>query len=318
MNRSRLHALVACCLLAGAQTPIAAPSVSGSGADAVVAGVLMPAWLERQGSRQELTAGIALQNRDRLLTGTNARVEVRLRDGSVLRLAGDTHCELNALGVREPEVFTAAIDVPQGAVRFTTGHLARSLRQRAVNLRVGTLTASVRGTDLWGTADGAGDRICLLEGRITLLQPDRDARQVSEEGSCYLAAKDGSPAVLQTVTAAQLAWSAAQTAMPPAAAAASPAETARMSRPGRTTRTARPGSWSVEVAAVDGEADALSIHDRARAAGYGVRIRPVPASGGGYRYALRLGPLSSEAEAAALAAEIGNALPAAPLSLVRK
>ncbi|MCM8613268.1 FecR family protein [Accumulibacter sp.] len=315
MNRSRLHALVACGLLAGALTSIAAPSGSGSGSDAVVAGVLMPAWLERQGSRQELRAGIALQNRDRLLTGANARVEVRLRDGSVLRLAADTHCELNALGVREPEVFTAAIDVPQGAVRFTTGHLARSLQQRAVNLRVGTLTASVRGTDLWGTADGAGDRICLLEGRITLLQPDNEARQVSEEGSCYLAAKDGSPAVLQTVTAAQLAWSAAQTGMPPAAATASPAATA--SRPARTTRTARRGSWSVEVAAVDGEAEALAIHDRARAAGHGVRIRPLPAAGGGYRYALRLGPLSSEAEAAALAAEIGNALSPAPVSLVR-
>jgi cell division septation protein DedD len=317
MNRSRLRALAACGLLAGALPSIAAPRVSGSGADAVVSGVLMPAWLERQGSRQELTPGIALHNRDRLVTGANARVEVRLRDGSVLRLAGDTHCELNALAVREPEVFTAAIDVPQGAVRLTTGHLARGLRQRAVNLRVGTLTASVRGTDLWGMADGAGDRICLLEGRITLLQPDSEARQVSEAGSCHVAAKDGSPAVLQTVSAGQLAWSAAQTTAMPPTVAASPAATATTTRPGRMTRTARPGSWSVEVAAVDGEGVALSIHDRARAAGYGARIRPVPAAGGGYRYALRLGPLSSEAEAAALAEEIGNALSVTPVSLVR-
>jgi hypothetical protein len=312
MNRNRLHALVACCLLAAS---VAAPAVPV--ADAVVAGVLMPAWLERQGTRQELTPGVALQNRDRLLTGTNARVEVRLRDGSVLRLGGDTHCEVNALGVREPEVFTAAIDVAQGAVRFTTGELARSLRQRAVNLRLGTLTASVRGTDLWGTADATGDRICLLEGRITLLQPDNEARQVSEAGSCYLAAKDGGPAALQAVTPGQLAWWAAQTGMPPGAEPASPTATAAAPRPARVARSARAGNWSVEVAAVDGEAAALSAYDRARAAGYGARIRPLPAAGGGYRYALRLGPLPSEAEAAALAADIGNALPHTPVSLVR-
>ncbi|QKS30031.1 MAG: FecR domain-containing protein [Candidatus Accumulibacter similis] len=311
MNRNRLHALVAFCLIAAPVAASAAPV-----ADAVVAGVLMPAWLERHGARLELTPGVALQNRDRLRTGGNARVEVRLRDGSVLRLAGDTQCELNALGVREPEVFTAAIDVAQGTVRLTTGELARSLRQRAINLRVGTLTASVRGTDLWGTADGAGDRICLLEGVVTLLQPDSEARQVGEAGSCYLAAKDGGPAALQAVTPGQLAWWAAQTGMPPGAAPASETTTAAP-RPARVARSARAGSWSVEVAAVDGEAAALSVYDRARAAGYGARIRPVPAAGGGYRYALRLGPLPSESEAAALATEIGNALPLAPVSLVR-
>ncbi|MBL8391421.1 MAG: FecR domain-containing protein [Candidatus Accumulibacter sp.] len=315
MNRNRLHAAAACCLLSGALASVAAPTVPV--ADALVTGVLMPAWLERHGTRQELTPGLTLQNRDRLRTGANARVELRLRDGSVLRLAGDTQCELNALGVREPEVFTAAIDVAQGAVRFTTGELARSLRQRAVNLRVGTLTASVRGTDLWGTADGAGDRICLLEGVITLMQPDSEARQVGEAGSCYLAAKDGGPAALQAVTRGQLAWWAAQTGMPPGAGPASPKTTMAAPAAARIARSARAGRWSVEVAAVDSEAAALSVYDRARAAGYGARIRPLPAAGGGYRYALRLGPLSSESEAAALATEIGNALPIAPVSLVR-
>ncbi|EXI65534.1 MAG: Sporulation related domain protein [Candidatus Accumulibacter sp. SK-11] len=315
MNRNRLHALVACCLLTGAPTSFAAPAAPA--ADAVVAGVLLPAWLERQGSRESLTPGVVLQNRDRLITGANARVEVRLRDGSVLQLGGDTHCELNALGVREPEVFTAALDVPQGAVRFTSGSLARSLQQRAVNLRVGTLTASIRGTDVWGTADSAGDRICLLEGVITLLHPDEEARQVNEAASCYLAPKGDGPAALQMVSPGQLSWWAAQTGMPPTAQPASPAATMAAWRPARGARSARAGRWSVEVAAVDSEAAALSVYDRARAAGYAARITPLPAGGGGYRYALRLGPLASESEAAALAAEIGSALQSAPVSVVR-
>ncbi|MBL8396412.1 MAG: FecR domain-containing protein [Candidatus Accumulibacter sp.] len=309
MNRHCLHVFLGGCLLAGfLRSPLARAAPA---ADAVVDGVLPPAWIERQGTRQTLAPGLVLQNRDRVITGTAARVRIRLRDGSNLHLAADTRLELNALSVRAQDVFTAALDVPQGAVRFTTEALARSIRQRAVNLRVGSITASIRGTDLWGQADAEGDRICLLEGSITVLHPNAEALQIAEAASCYRADPgDRSPA-LETVSAGQLSWWSALTAMP-ATASRSPVT------PAASAYVRRGGSWAIELATLDSEAAALSLYDRARGAGYPVRIKPVARAGGGYDYSIRLGQLASQAEAANVAVQMARSLQIAPPVAMRQ
>jgi hypothetical protein len=58
----------------------------------------------------------------------------------------------------------AALDVLEGAFRFTTGVLAKG-RQREVNLRVATVTAGIRGTDLWGRSRAKNEIVCLIEGQ---------------------------------------------------------------------------------------------------------------------------------------------------------
>lgn len=60
----------------------------------------------------------------------------------------------------------------------------------------------------------------------------------------------------------------------------------------------------VELAVVEGKTDALAMYDRARAAGYAVSIKPLRAEGGGYRYALRVTQLASQAEAIVLAEKL--------------
>lgn len=303
MNRHRVHAFLAGCLLA-ASLPTQA-STGGGQADAVVERVQMPAWVERQGTRQELSPGVVLQNRDRVITGATARVRIRLADGSVVALGADTILQLNALGVREGDIFTAALDVPQGALRFTTGADARSRQRRAINLRIGTITAGLRGTDLWGSADGERDRICLLQGSITVVHPQQEAQQINEPLRCYVAPKDASPIPLEIVTGQQVSLWTGLTAIPGDALARAPTS---------ERAAARRGRWGIELATLDSEADALALYDRAREAGYDARIKPQANSGGGYRYSVRISRLAAGVDATTLSQELAASLQV-PLSV---
>lgn len=290
MTQHRVCAFFGGCLLAmilPAQTSAAGPK-----AEAIVDRVQTPAWIERHGRRQELSTGLVLRNRDHLITGPGARLRIQLGDGSVVGLGADSRLELNALGVRERDVFTAALDLPQGTLRFSTGAQARSVRQRAVNLRVGAITASIRGTDLWGTADQDGDRICLLEGGITVVHPQAEAQQIDQPLRCYNAPKGAAPLPLEIASLQQLSAWKAQTELP----------FDRRPAP-------RQGKWGVEVATVDSESAALALYDRIRGAGYEARIKPQPAAGGTYRYSVRLTRLATESEAAELARQFAPSLP---------
>ncbi|MBL8402866.1 MAG: FecR domain-containing protein [Candidatus Accumulibacter sp.] len=310
MNRHCICALFA--MLTGSLLPQTTSAVTG--ADAIVDGVLMPAWLERLGVRQELTPGMVLQNRDRVISGPRARVRIRLGDGSTVGMAADSQLDLNALGVREAQVFTAALDVQQGAVRFSTSAFNRNHRQRAVNLRVGTLTAGIRGTDVLGRVDAESDRICLLEGSIVVLHPLAEALQIDTAPSCYLAPKGDAPAPIEVVTASQLASLAAQTALP--AAPPPVAVPTGMSQVADRHATRR-GRWVVELATLDSEAATLSLYDRARTAGYPVRIMPRANADSGYDYTVRLAQLPTQSEAAALAVQIAESLQIALPVVVR-
>src|SRR3981081_2103631 len=94
---------------------------------AVVEAVQYPAWLEREGRAVPLTPGIALQPRDQLRTGGNARVQLKLSEGSAVKLG--ENAQFTVERVEDRGVFRAALLVVAGAFRFTTDKLAPS-RQR--------------------------------------------------------------------------------------------------------------------------------------------------------------------------------------------
>jgi hypothetical protein len=289
MNRHRWQTLMAGCFLAGTLLP--PPSTGAERAAAIVDAVQMPAWIERQGVRHALAPGTVLGNQDRLITGPDARVRIQLADGSVLGIGDSSEMRLNALGVREKQVFTAAIDVPLGSLRLRTGNPSSQHRQRAINLRFGTITAGIRGTDLWGRADADGDRVCLLAGMITIVHPDDQAQQLSEQASCYLARKGAAPTLSEASPGGELSMWATQTDI--------------QSGNGETTRN---GRWVLELAIVDSESAALDLYDHAHAAGYASRIMPQAAAGGGHRYAVRIMKLATRSDAEALAVRAAQTL----------
>lgn len=272
-------------LLACSLPALAAPD------HAVVDSVQMPAWVERNGARQALAPGQSLRNHDRIVTGADARVLISLAEGSAVKLGENAQLDLNALGHRENRVFTAALDIAQGAFRFTTGVFSTLRQQRAINVRIATITAGIRGTDLWGSSDGERDLICLLEGQIAVVHPLDEARSMSTPLSVYTAPKGAAPLPLAQVDAEQVRRWAAQTEVEAGSG-----------------YVRRGGRWKVELATLDSESAALALYDRAVAAGYAVRIKPQRAADSAYRYAVRVMQLPSRAEAAILAEKLAHAL----------
>src|SRR5262249_23583533 len=134
-----------------------------------VEGTVSPAWVERAGAadRVPLEVGMTLQNRDRVVTGSGSRALLKLADGSAVKLGENAVLNLDGLAEKQEDrarkLVTASLDVARGAFRFTPGIFARQNFDRNVTIRVATVTAGIRGTDLWGKSDDQRDLVCLLE-----------------------------------------------------------------------------------------------------------------------------------------------------------
>jgi hypothetical protein len=152
-------ALLACAALPAAAAPAA-----------VVEGVQMPAWAERAVAggirRIPLAPGMELRAGDEVKTGAGSRVYLKLAEGSLVKLGENASLRILEIAPERHGLFRAALHVLEGAFRFTTDLLAKE-RRRDVSIRVATVTAGIRGTDLWGKSDREDRQVvCLIEGRI--------------------------------------------------------------------------------------------------------------------------------------------------------
>src|SRR5688572_18582140 len=150
------YALAAAALIASAQA-LAQPA-------AVVEGVQMPAWVERSGRTSPVAPGMALQAGDQLKTGAGSRLLVKLSEGSLVKLGENGTLRIAEMAPTQ-DLFKAAMRVLEGAFRFSTD-LAAKQRRRDVNITVATVTAGIRGTDLWGRSRDERQVVCLIEGAI--------------------------------------------------------------------------------------------------------------------------------------------------------
>ena len=244
---------------------------------AVVEAVQYPAWLERGGNAVPLTPGTALQPQDRLRTGTDARVQLRLGEGSTVKLGENARFVIEKVDDRG--LFRAALAVLDGAFRFTTDALRKSQR-RDVSIRVKNVTAGIRGTDLWGKSTGERDLVCLLEGKISVGAEGHPTVTLDTPLDFYQKPRDGAPQVAK-VTVKQLEEWAQETEMTGAAARAG-------------------GTWRVQAASVADRDDARALIRALRAGGYPAVV--VAAPDGSFK--VQVPGLGGEAEARALMAKI--------------
>lgn len=146
-------------------------AASASAAERVmVHGVVPPAWIERGNQILPLRPESVILEGDVLRTGRGGRVEADLPDGSAVKLGAAATLGLEQARMQrvgDADVFDAALDLVKGAFRFTT-HAFGAQRKRDVRIKVGVVTAGIRGTDLVIVADEQGSKIMLLEGRIEL------------------------------------------------------------------------------------------------------------------------------------------------------
>ena len=258
---------------------------------AVVEGVQMPAWVERGGVKQPLAAGMELLAADRISTGANSRILLRLAEGSQVKLGENAQMSLDRLAQRQDNrqtLLEAAIDVARGAFRFTTDAKARLLSRREVDIRVSTVTAGIRGTDLWGKSAGDRDIVCLIEGRIVVQREAEQPVNLDQALQFYIAPKangrpdTSKPVQLATVTAEQLTQWAAETEIATGQGAAR-----------------RGGKWKLVAASSADQIAALAVYDKLRAEGYAASIFPT-GNAQTRAYEVRIGGLPSKAEAEAL------------------
>jgi cell division septation protein DedD len=250
---------------------------------AVVEGVQMPAWLERDGKRFPVLPGMQLKAGDRISTGAGSRMLVKLSEGSLVRLGENGSLQLKEL---EPSktLFKAALGVLEGAFRFTTD-LAAKNRRRDVSISVATVTAGIRGTDLWGKSAPDRQIVCLIEGKIEVGAPNETPVTMDQPRQFYRREK-GATQPVGLVEEAQLVEWAKETEIEKGKGAAR-----------------RGGKWKVNLLSAANQNAVLDVYDQVRAAGYGAEIFPTMA-GEKRVYVVRIRSLPSKAEAQSLADQL--------------
>ena len=279
----RILGVLFAALLAGAALQAAAAPA------AVVEGVQMPAWAERAVTggirRIPLAPGMELRGGDEVKTGAGSRVYLKLAEGSLVKLGENASLRIIELSPDRGGLFRAALNVLEGAFRFTTDALAKE-RRRDVSIRVATVTAGIRGTDLWGKSDREDKQIvCLIEGRIEV-GAEGETPVVMDQARQFYQRDKGKTAPIGLVEPAQLANWARQTDIADGQGAA------RMG-----------GKWRVTLASARTQGEALDVYAQLRTAGYAAEIHPAKA-GDKRVYQVRISRLPTQADAEALAAQL--------------
>jgi hypothetical protein len=261
---------LACALLLGSGVACAQP--------AVVEAVQYPAWLERGGNAVPLTPGTPLQPQDRLRTGANARVQLKMAEGSAVKLGENAQFVFEKSENRG--IFRATLAVISGAFRFTTDALRKNQR-RDISIKVMNVTAGIRGTDLWGKSTRERDLVCLLEGKISVGAEGHPTVTMDQPLDFYQKPRDGAPVVAKVDPKQIEEW----------------ARETEISADGAAARAG--GKWRVVAATSLTRDEALALNRTLRSNGY-----PSEVAGRDGNFAVQVSGLAGESEGRALMANL--------------
>jgi hypothetical protein len=269
--------------------------------EVTVEAVQSPAWVTRDGRKLPLSVGATLRNGDEVRTGVESRALLRLADGSTVKLGENASLRIDSLGFagEARRLLRGTLKVLEGAFRFTTSALDKARFQREIDVEFTTVTAGIRGTDIWGRNFGDREVVVLIEGEISVTPRGQAPVPMRNALTYYQAPKDG-PHSVEPVPMELLTEWAQETELQPDRAALSAT-----------------GQWKLSVSRFDNQDDALALYDSLRRDGYPARIRPRPL-GGGQVYHVRLEGLSSRAEAEALGARLKEAYPSISPQAMRR
>ena len=261
-------------LALAASSALAAPA-------AVVESVQMPAWVERAGKQMPASPGTELIATDTLRTGAGARLYIKLAEGSIVKLGENASLQMLDLVPERGGVFRATLNVIAGAFRFTTEAVAKP-RPRDFKLRISTVTAGIRGTDLWGRSVKDNEIVCLIEGAIEVGAENEKPVRMDQPRQFYQRDK-GKTQPLSVITQERLADLARETEIETGKGAAR-----------------RGGKWKVTLADSQSKQAASALLEKLHAAGYAAETR----AQGQRAYVVRIAQLPSKAEAEALASRL--------------
>lgn len=251
----------------------------------IVEGVVSPAWLERAGKREALRTGMALSDRDRVITGPRARAMLRMSEGSAVKLGENATLAVDGLSDSkkgDTALVKASMDVVKGAFRFTTGVFGKPRAERDVGIKFGTVTAGVRGTDLWGRSIDKDDLVCLLEGRISVQHAKKEF-EMNEPLQFFVVPRNEPAKPVGKISKAQIDEWALDTEITEGLGA---------------TRSG--AKLKVEIARFTDEAAAREFAGKLQTAGYPAVIDPVSGARDGARFAVCVDGIASARDRGAL------------------
>ena len=223
----------------------------------------MPAWYERDGETHALKPGTRLYSGDVIRTGRNSRALLRMSEGSLIKLGADAWINFTTLNppAKKEGAFAALLRVSRGAFRFTTTELGKS-RKRNVDVKIGTVTIGIRGTDIWGRSRLNEDLFALLEGKVTV-QRDGEAEFIMQDKLSYiLAAKDQPTSAVAPIDPDELGvWA---------------EETETQQGQGILTSD---GEWAVNMISLQNNNAADKLQQLLNAAGYAAELQEVSIDG---------------------------------------
>jgi SPOR domain/FecR protein len=284
MKRLGVETMLAVLAIATGSTVLAQTTAHPvrSAPGAVVEAVQMPAWVERDGAKIPLSPGMVLKEHDQLRTGANSRLLLRTADGSGVKLGEKASFLLDSMPVRKDDVFQAAMKVSEGAFRFTTELLARFSGKREIEIKFLTVTAGIRGTDLWGKSAPERQIVCLIEGKIEVTPPGESALSMDDRLSFYVR-DNGISQPIARVPLDQLKQWAEETEM----------------QPGQGV-SERGGKWKITAASAESLNAALELSGKLRDAGFAAGIYPEKI-GSKLLYSVRLSGFASKQDAESVA-----------------
>ena len=245
---------------------LAVPAHAAALEAARVERVQVPVWLVRGGEQLPVAAGMPLEAGDRLRTGADARLLLRLAEGSLVKLGPDAELVLETLAPAQTQggLFEGLLDVVKGAFRFTTTLLSNAHRRR-VDVRVANVTAGIRGTDVWGKAAPDRDIVCLIEGEVSVQRAGDAPVVMSQPLTFFVAPKNQPPLPVGPVDPQQLERWAAETDIADGAAA-----------------LGADGAWSVHLGSFSSQARADQSRARLESLGYPASVAQAQVAGTTY------------------------------------
>lgn len=250
---------------------------------ATVEGVQMPAWVERNGVKSPLLPGMELKPGDKVITGGDSRVMIKLAEGSLVKLGANGQLRFVEINASQ-QVFKGVLEVLEGAFRFTTDIAAKG-RRREVSIRASQVTTGIRGTDVWGKAQTGNEIVCLIEGEVEVTAAGEPPVKLDQPMQFYKRV-DGKAQPVGTVDKEQLdKWRA-------------------MVDLERGKGIARAGGRvTLELGRFDTRSPAVTLREDVRNAGYPAVMTPIRGKDK-TTYVVRIRQLASRAEAAALGEQL--------------
>lgn len=119
---------------------------------------------------------------DRLRTGRNARIKLRMIDDTEITLGENSEFIVRQYDVRAATgVGFGALELTRGFFRAITGKITK-LREHAFDVKTPLAVIGVRGTDFWGEQQSGHFRVVMLSGTAIVVHNELGSVEITQAG----------------------------------------------------------------------------------------------------------------------------------------